>query len=194
MDIRLIVHPVRRYSAGVANTPHSWADYKIMQFFTRNWVYTPNFGLKIRIFLRFASPFVKTLKFTPPFSKVCIWAWSVHPSIHQCLCIYQAVYLKLMWGKLVAEKTMIRNWYNQIPHPTTDNKRESNTRLMNNSIKYKTEPAESSLPVDGRKAVLNEANKKMTTNRRYHKFPKYRTPKKFVVITLKFELCGSTLE
>ena len=48
--------------------------FKIMQFFTRNWVYTPNFGLKIRIFLRFTPPFVKTLKFATPFSKVCIRA------------------------------------------------------------------------------------------------------------------------
>ena len=55
--------------------PPSWANYlKIMQFFTRNWVYTPNCGLKIRIFLRFASPshphppaFVKTLQFATPF-------------------------------------------------------------------------------------------------------------------------------
>ena len=30
--------------------------FKIMQCFTTNWVYTPNFGLKIRIFLKFASP------------------------------------------------------------------------------------------------------------------------------------------
>ena len=39
---------------GVRSHPASWTNYfKIMQFFTRN---TPNFGLKIRIFLRFASP------------------------------------------------------------------------------------------------------------------------------------------
>ena len=31
----------------------------------------PNFGLKFRIFLRFAAPFVK---FAPPFSKVCVQA------------------------------------------------------------------------------------------------------------------------
>ena len=28
----------------------------------------------------------------------------------------------------------------------------------------------------------------------YRKFPKYSDPKEFVVITLKFELCGSTIE
>ena len=54
--------PVRRgwgrgEGAGCANAPPTWANYfKIMQIFTRNWVYTPNFGLKIRIFLRFAPP------------------------------------------------------------------------------------------------------------------------------------------
>ena len=42
---------------GVRTHPLSWANYfKIMQFFTRNWVYTPNFGLKIRFFLRFTPP------------------------------------------------------------------------------------------------------------------------------------------
>ena len=52
---------------GGAMHPPSWGNYfKIMQFFTRNWLLTPNFGLKIRIFWRFASPFVKTLKFAPP--------------------------------------------------------------------------------------------------------------------------------
>ena len=51
-------------------TRPSWANYfKIMQFFTRNWVYTPNFGLKIRIFLRFPPHFVKTLKFVSSFQK-----------------------------------------------------------------------------------------------------------------------------
>ena len=42
-----------------------WANYfKIMQFFTRNWVYTPNLGLKIT-FLKIRTPFVKTLTFAP---------------------------------------------------------------------------------------------------------------------------------
>ena len=60
---------------GVWSHPTGWANYfRIMQFFTRNCVYTPNLGLKIGIFWRFASPFVKLLKFTPPFSKVCIGA------------------------------------------------------------------------------------------------------------------------
>ena len=36
---------------------------------THDWVYIPNFGLKIRIFLQFAPPFVKTLKFAPFFQK-----------------------------------------------------------------------------------------------------------------------------
>ena len=35
--------------------PHSWADcFKIMQFFTWNWVYTPNFDLKNQIFSFFS--------------------------------------------------------------------------------------------------------------------------------------------
>ena len=57
-----------------SHTP-SWQNYfKIMQFFTRNWVFNPNFGLKVRIFLRFTSGFIKFLIFAPPFSKVCIRA------------------------------------------------------------------------------------------------------------------------
>ena len=49
-----------------------------MQFFTGNWVYTPNCGLKIRIFLRFTSPspphthLCKNPSVCTPFSKVCI--------------------------------------------------------------------------------------------------------------------------
>ena len=39
---------------------------QIMHFFTRNWVYTPNFGLKIRIFLRF-TPLLKKILNLPPF-------------------------------------------------------------------------------------------------------------------------------
>ena len=57
-----------------AFAPPSWANYfKIMQIFTRNWVYIPNFGLKISTLLR------KTLKFAPPplpLSKVCVRAWN----------------------------------------------------------------------------------------------------------------------
>ena len=34
--------------------------FKIMQIFIRNLVYTPNFGLKTWIFLRFAPPFSNT--------------------------------------------------------------------------------------------------------------------------------------
>ena len=47
-------------SMGVAVAPPSWTNYfKIMQFVTRNWVYTHNHGLLIRFFLRVASPSVK---------------------------------------------------------------------------------------------------------------------------------------
>ena len=46
-------------------------------------VYTPNFGLKIRNFLRFAPLFVKTLLIRTPFSKVCVWAcWDLPFSPH----------------------------------------------------------------------------------------------------------------
>ena len=70
-NLKCNFRPVRR------THPNSLANYfKIMQFFMRNWVYTPNFGLKIRIFLRLAPPFVKTLKFTPPFLKICLLAWT----------------------------------------------------------------------------------------------------------------------
>ena len=43
-----------------SHSPTSTNYFKIMQFFTRNWVYTPNFGLKIGIFLRFAPPVEKS--------------------------------------------------------------------------------------------------------------------------------------
>ena len=71
------IRPVCRCGAGgCVLHPPSWANYfKIIQFFIRNWVYTPNFSLKIRIFLTFVTPFVKTLQFAPAFSKVCIRAW-----------------------------------------------------------------------------------------------------------------------
>lgn len=62
--------------------PPSWVNYfKFMQFFTRDRIYTPSFGLKIKIFLRFTpSPnpptlHAKYLKFTAPSSKVCVQAW-----------------------------------------------------------------------------------------------------------------------
>ena len=49
--------PVRRGGAGVRSHPANWANYfKLMQFLSRNWVYTPNFGLKVGIFLRFTLP------------------------------------------------------------------------------------------------------------------------------------------
>ena len=56
---------------------------KSCSFSPETWVYTSNFGLKIRIFLRFASPFVKTLKFAPPFSKPCVLSCS---SLDFCVC------------------------------------------------------------------------------------------------------------
>ena len=34
--------------------------FKVMQFFTRNRIYTPNFGPQIKIFLRFAHPLQNT--------------------------------------------------------------------------------------------------------------------------------------
>ena len=68
-------YPTKKYRVGVQQTnnflrmalrrggvegaiaPPSWTNYlKVMQFFTRNLVYTPNFGYKITIFIRFASP------------------------------------------------------------------------------------------------------------------------------------------
>ena len=52
--------------------------------FTRNCVYIPKFGLEIRIFVTFASPFVKFLKFAPLFQTVC-----VRNSFSCTLCIYQ---------------------------------------------------------------------------------------------------------
>ena len=56
---RHVCRPVRNGGGGErgAGVHSSWANYfKIMQFFTRNWVFTPNFGLKIKSFLRFAPP------------------------------------------------------------------------------------------------------------------------------------------
>ena len=66
-----------RVGGGVRSHPPSCANYfKIMQIFTRNWVYTPDFGLKS------STPFVKPLNSHPPppppapFSKVCVRAWN----------------------------------------------------------------------------------------------------------------------
>ena len=51
------VQALARGLQGVRSQPPSSANYvKIMQCFTRNGVYTPNFGLKIRIFLIFTPP------------------------------------------------------------------------------------------------------------------------------------------
>ena len=66
------------YTEGVRPQPPSWANYfKVVQFFYQNWVYTPNFGPNIRIFLRFAPTCVKYVKFAPRFSKVRILALSL---------------------------------------------------------------------------------------------------------------------
>ena len=54
--------PVRRGGAGVRLHPTSWANYFKIHFSIRNWVYTPNFGLKIGINLGFAPrPRLKSL-------------------------------------------------------------------------------------------------------------------------------------
>ena len=51
---------------GMASHHVSWANYfKIMQFFTRHWVYTPNFGLKIRIKIHTPLLKIKTQKCVP---------------------------------------------------------------------------------------------------------------------------------
>ena len=44
-----------------------------MQIFARNWVHTPNFGLKIGILIRFASPFREKMPeiHTPFFKSKC---------------------------------------------------------------------------------------------------------------------------
>ena len=64
----IIPGPYAEGVIGVRSQPPSWANYfKIMQFFTRKCVNTPNFGLEIGIFLGFAPRFVKFLKFTPRF-------------------------------------------------------------------------------------------------------------------------------
>ena len=55
-----------RWGGGAVVRSHSpsWANYfKIMQIFTRNLVYTPNFGLK------FSTPLVKPLNSHPAFQK-----------------------------------------------------------------------------------------------------------------------------
>ena len=59
----------------------SWANYfKIMQFFTKHWVYTPNFGFRIRIFLWFAPPLCKIPYICTHFYKsLCtgLWCWKL---------------------------------------------------------------------------------------------------------------------
>ena len=66
-------HARTQWVRGMQTHRTNWANYfNIMPFCNRNWVYTPNFGLKIRIFLRFAPPFVRPFKFAPPFSKVWV--------------------------------------------------------------------------------------------------------------------------
>ena len=77
LTLNIKYRPVRRgggvWGRGVRTHPPSCANYfKIMQIFTRNWVYTPDFGLKI------STPFVKPLNShpSPPLSKVCVRAWN----------------------------------------------------------------------------------------------------------------------
>ena len=68
LTLNIKYRPVRRGGRGVVRShpsppprPPSCANYfKIMQIFTRNWVYTPDFGLKI------STPFVKPLNSHPP--------------------------------------------------------------------------------------------------------------------------------
>ena len=74
---------------GCIHTPLAINYFKIMQFCTRNWVYIPNFGLKIRIFLRFAPPFVKFLKFASPFSK------SLHTGLQSVDSIFKNDHISL---------------------------------------------------------------------------------------------------
>ena len=70
-DLKLNIkyRPVRRGGGGGA-----FANYfKIMQILTRNWVFTPDFGLKID------TSFVKPFSHPPPHthtSKVCVRAWN----------------------------------------------------------------------------------------------------------------------
>ena len=61
LKLNMKYKPVRRGGgAGGPSHPPSWANYfKIMQILTRNWVYTPDFGLKI------STPFVKPLNSHP---------------------------------------------------------------------------------------------------------------------------------
>ena len=75
LTLNIKYRPVRRGgwgAGGGAFATSSCANYfKIMQIFTRNWVYTPDFGLKI------STPFVKPLNsHPPPLSKVCVRAWN----------------------------------------------------------------------------------------------------------------------
>ena len=55
LTLNIKYRPVRRGGRGGGGV--SCANYfKIMQIFTRNWVYTPDFGLRI------STPFVKSLR------------------------------------------------------------------------------------------------------------------------------------
>ena len=79
----------RGWGATEANTPYppppppplflNYNYFKFMQFFTRNWIYTPNFGPKSnKDFLMIRTPSAKYLKFTPSprFLKVCVYTAS----------------------------------------------------------------------------------------------------------------------
>ena len=82
--------PLRR--GGATATPLLGKLFQNRTVFHQNWVYTPNFGPNIRIFLRFAPTCVKYLKFAPLFSKVCILALSLTIKMYlQCLAYTRAL-------------------------------------------------------------------------------------------------------
>ena len=95
---------------GVGCGGPSWANYfKIMQFSTEpEFIYTPKFGHKIRIFLTFAPPPptpptpVKFLNFAPPFSTVCVRA---------CLQSFIS-YLTFLWYRNDAKFSYRYAWAN----------------------------------------------------------------------------------
>ena len=72
--------------------------FKTMQFFTRNWVNIPNFGLKIRIYLRFAPPLKKTLNSPPLFCRdfSAYISMSHKRSCSQCK---KSIYFSQCWWK-----------------------------------------------------------------------------------------------
>ena len=58
---------------------------------------------------------------------------------------------------------MIRNWYNQIPHPALNTNRERDTYNKDGTKKKTAQvksQGDSSFPTDGHKAILNKLNSK----------------------------------